>query len=647
MNYPDQQEEVPRHNSLMITMAAETSSAQLLQGGVSEFGLEGNIVTIVKDRGEQDYRKDFGASSDNPPHPREPVPLKELADILNKAREESFYESLAYIPRKILEEIMSLSQITKIMPELECFKDQDEAEHDGLARMICFGTHGKPPCRKLLAALVRINCAGLIKCAMDDGMSDDCLPLWFAPRDREFFLKCQNQNHEHSKLNQALSNTVDRENLKRYTHSLTAPYLKQLPDKHFHYVLERDDHLPMETLGQVLGNPETNHIMVSNKENTDYHALGGFGKVFKVQINPSHWNFVSRVDFYNGNTVSESPQKRFALKQLNDNRPDVFEEELKSLLFCLHHKFVDEKLLEEGQKHMAHIRASFEIRNKTNNSTDYFLLFDWQDGNLTQLWENGDRLRNDENHPRCMAQQIFGLAAALQCVHNDRTAHQRSNPAQNHYSVYGRHGDLGPSNILYSVTESGLELKLADFGLAQLHSRMSRTFGNTKFTHRTETYRGPEFDVETGEISRATDIFSFGCVILEYITWYLLGNDGVKEFSETRFEAESHRPGFKSDAFFSIHSSLSKVDKVVLKPQVLGHIKNLNKNRRCSWYLHQMLELVEERMLNLDPKKRIQSSQLTKDLHAFRETCNVDQSYYTGYWNSVPRKPSWDLRSTA
>lgn len=624
-------------------MAPETGSAQLPQGEASRFGLGGDIVVIVEDRGEQHYRNDFGAlSADSAQKPREPVSLKQLPDALARIMPEGLNESVAYFPRKELDEIMSLSQITKIMPELECFDDQDKAEQ---ADMICFGINGKPPCRKLLAALVGIQCARLIKCAMDDGMRDDCLPLWFEPRDQAFFLKCQNQDHVHSKLNQALSDATTpllRNALKQSTHSLTAPYLKQLPDKHFHYVLDHGDKLPMETL-QVLENLNTN----DEDKNAGYVALGGFGKVYKVQINPSHYNFVSAADSRSGDTVSKTPQKCFALKKLNDNKLEVFEEELKSLLFCLHHKFVDEQLLEEGQKHMSHVRASFEIRNKTNSTTEYFFLFDWQDGNLSEFWRNEDKRRNDENHPRCMAQQIFGLAAALQCVHNDRTARQCSPRAQNYYSVYGRHGDLGPSNILYSITERGeLELKLADFGLTQLHSRSSRTFDNKKPTHRTETYRGPEFDIKDGMISRATDIFSFGCVILEYITWYLLGNDAVKGFSDTRFKPEPHRPGFATDTYFSIPSKLSTIDDAVLKPQVFEHIENLNKNPRCSWYLHQMLELVVQ-MLNPNPQKRIQSSRLTKDLHAFRETCNVDQSYYTGYWKSVSRKPSWDLHYTA
>jgi serine/threonine protein kinase len=323
------------------------------------------------------------------------------------------------------------------------------------------------------------------------------------------------------------------------------------------------------------------------------------------------------------------------LKQLNsDNDASKFEMELKSLLYCQHHEFVDEALLREGKKHMAHVRASFEVRNSTNSKTDYYFLFDWQSGNLSQFWQNEEKLRDNEDHPLWMSQQIFGLAAALQCVHNDRSAHQTPDRKLNNVTVYGRHGDLGPSNILYSRTENGLlELKLTDFGLAQLHSRVSRSFGNDTFTPKTETYGGPDYDIQDGYISRATDIFSFGCVVLEFITWYLLGHKALQAFSESRFQPESHRQGFETDKYYSI-VPIENGQKAVLKEQVLKHIFDLEHNERCSWYLYEMLHLVRDKMLNPEPKKRMQSHQLTKRLNAICKTCETDRSYYTVSWKS-------------
>ncbi|KAK4206351.1 kinase-like domain-containing protein [Rhypophila decipiens] len=602
-------------------------------GRPSRYGLEGAIVEIVKDRGEQHFRIDIGtragSQADHAPE-SETLSLGELTDQLILARKTSVYHKRAFIPRQKFYKLMSLPQVRRIINELGCFEDAEESAH-----RICFGRQHDPPCLKLLASLVGIKSQRLIKCAMDDKMGDDCLPLESAPGDLPDRITCQVKGHDHSRFDKQLDLT-DRGALITYTYHLTAVYLKQLPDRHFHYVLDSADHLPMQTLGHVLENLQTNEVVVSEEAPTDtgqYQTLGGFGQVFKVEIDPCHFNF-----------ISNSPRRCFALKKLNDTRSSVFEEELKSLLYCLHHKFVDENLLDEGQKHMAHVRASFEIRNKTNRTTNYYFIFDWQEGNLSQFWTKENHLRDDEDYPKCMAEQIFGLAAALQLVHNDRRTPQRITPPSQppRQTLYGRHGDLSPSNILYSKKDGKVSLKLADFGLAQLHSRDSRTFGNSKKPGRTETYKGPEFEIKNGEISRATDMFSFGCVLLEYITWYLLGPGAVTKFSDARLEPEVHRgQTFKTDVYWILPSTTSQIDEVKLKPQVYKHIEKLKADRRCSWFLCQTLDLIVDRMINPNPSKRIPSWQLTKELDNFRKSCHVDRDYYAKCWRSIPQKSTW------
>ncbi|KAM7213293.1 Protein kinase-like domain containing protein [Rhypophila decipiens] len=615
-------------------MAPSSSSPQLPPGPPSKYGLEGAIVEIVKDRGEQHFRIDIGTGSQADHAPEsETVPLRELTDQLILAKKTSVYHPRAFIPRQKFYELMSLPQVRRIIKELRCHGLED---YDQAARRICFGRKHDPPCRKLFASLVGIKRGDLIKCAMDDKMGDDCLPLESSPGDLTDRITCQVKGHDHSQFDKQLDLT-ERGALITYTYHLTGVYLRQLPDKHFHYVLDSADHLPMQTLGQVLENLQTNEVVVSEEAPTDtgqYQTLGGFGQVFKVEIDPCHFNFISNVDPISGG--EGSTRRCFALKKLNDTRSSVFEEELKSLLYCLHHKFVDENLLDEGQKHMAHVRASFEIRNKTNRTTNYYFIFDWQEGNLSQFWTKENHLRHDEDYPKCMAEQIFGLAAALLLVHNDRTPHRITPPSQPpRQTLYGRHGDLSPSNILYSKKDGKVSLKLADFGLAQLHSRNSRTFGNSKKPGRTETYKGPEFDIKNGEISRATDMFSFGCVLLEYITWYLLGPGAVTEFSEARLGPEVHRgPEFKTDVYWILPSTTSHIDAVTLKPQVYEHIKKLKADRKCSWFLHDMLDLIVHKMINPNPSERIPSRQLTRRLETFRQACNVDRDYYAKCWSS-------------
>ncbi|KAK1752025.1 kinase-like domain-containing protein [Echria macrotheca] len=606
-----------------------TGSGPQSQRRDSKFGLAGPITKLVDDRGEKDYREDFPLSVDTPSSTA--VPLRELAEKLDDARAHSFHEYFAYIPRGDLDRIMSYQQVLTILTESPAL--QFEQDLKLFARRICCGT---PPCRKLLAALVATQSENLFRTALADNMSDDCLPLKYRDGSKSMSLSCRIPGHKHCNFEHQLGRGR-LGSLIWWSRALTTPYLKQSPTHHFHYVLEHGDHLPFKVEGQVMQHVETNAVEVVRSDDVDpdvYMAHGGFGKVFKIQIHRSHWNFG---DIDTPPNRDEKDENWFALKQLNDNDADKFEMELKSLLYCQHHKFNDETLLQEGQKHMAHVRASIEIRNPINRKTDYYFLFDWQNGNLSQFWQNEGDLREKKEFLLWMSQQIFGLAAAVQCVHNDRIAHQSPGQQLNKDTVYGRHGDLSPSNILYSKGEKGMpELKLTDFGLAQLHSRVSRTFGNSKFTHRTETYGGPDFELPKGEISRATDIFSFGCVILEFITWYLLGYKAVEEFSDAREEDEPNRPGFTSDKYYSIvqDQGSPKLQKAVLKEQVLAHIIKLEQHEKCSWYLLDMLKLVRIKMLDTNPRNRISSQQLTKTLDSFRKTCEVDQSYYTKSWKT-------------
>lgn len=51
------------------------------------------------------------------------------------------------------------------------------------------------------------------------------------------------------------------------------------------------------------------------------------------------------------------------------------------------------------------------------------------------------------------------------------------------------------------------------------------------------TYKGPEYDVNE-EISQSYDMWSLGCIYLEFATWLLRGWPGVHVFSSLRLEEE-------------------------------------------------------------------------------------------------------------
>lgn len=225
-----------------------------------------------------------------------------------------------------------------------------------------------------------------------------------------------------------------------------------------------------------------------------------------------------------------------------------------------------------------------------------------------------------------MAEQSLGLAQALVEIHNERrlnVQHMESIPEEQK-ELYGIHGDIKPDNVLWFRDAD--RLVITDFGLGHLHTKISRSNGDPKSMGRTETYRAPEFDAPDGKISRVSDVFSLGCLFLEFATWYLEGYVSAQEkFPNFRIGQQKDIHGFMTDTFFRIDSP-SNVP--VLKPEVTEWIQRLRSNRRQNNFLLDYLDLIEKRMLIPDPAKRCTSEAAAQKLYVFSQACRVDSSYY-------------------
>jgi serine/threonine protein kinase len=291
-----------------------------------------------------------------------------------------------------------------------------------------------------------------------------------------------------------------------------------------------------------------------------------------------------------------------------------------------------------SEKHLIRLLATFEKRNHPNNTTEWYFLFDWANGNLTDFWRENPQLVGDMSHGRWIAIQFHGLAEALQTVHRDRQTTLRQDAT--HLSLYGRHGDLSSNNILWFTDHQPIQdplwknvLSLADFGLGNLHTKHTRSLVNPESLGRTATYRSPEFDITNGRISPRADVFSLGCVYLEHISWYLMGFEAVDEkFPERRAERDIH--GIDADTFFRVTDDRREAQ---LKPQVHDWIEELKAHKKCSWLIFVILELIEKDMLNPDVKKRIRAGDLTSKLEVLKSFCEQHKDFYLQPRTNTPR----------
>ncbi|EQB54936.1 protein kinase [Colletotrichum gloeosporioides Cg-14] len=512
-----------------------------------------------------------------------------------------------FIPQPQFDRILTFESVYRVVSTLRCFRKEPNKRE--LAKQIYYGNSdgSKGPAVKLLAVLVGIEKVEDFAKHFKDGVRDSCLPLQPTGATKDQFLKCR-KHGMHSTINSYLRPQI-RESFSQWSHTLNAPFIKWEPSLHSHYVLETGDIIPVEIIDKVTqddSSDTTQKDALSGGGNT----YGGFSEVYKVKIHDGHWDF--------GDHGIRHPQEFFALKKLTSHNRNSFDLELSSLLFT-------------GQnykkKHLIQLLATFEVVNPAAGGlSTYYLLFDWAEGDLSKFWQSNEGLVGKKSHCIWMAEQFHEISEALQCVHNDRAPTMRylENRDSNE-DLYGRHGDIKPGNFLWFHSNSfpGL-LALSDFGLGRLHTQVSRSKQDPRNIERSASYRCPEFDLPFGQVSPRSDIFSLGCVLLEYVTWFFLGFDAVENvFPGKRLSNDIY--GFESDIFFSV-----KDKQAHIKPSVLSWIHKLQHRPDCSWYLWDLLEVIKNGMLEPNSDNRIRANQLTKRMHELLKACKADDDYYLG-----------------
>lgn len=268
-------------------------------------------------------------------------------------------------------------------------------------------------------------------------------------------------------------------------------------------------------------------------------------------------------------------------------------------------------------KHLARLLLAFEY------GRNYYLMFEWADGNLDEFWtDNPLPPEHSTEKRRWAATQCLGLAAALRKIHGCATwrVDGAGKPTRSEDDRdWGRHGDIKPENILWfsSYGEDKDFLVLSDLGLTRFHSQATRSIvPPDNLDGYTMTYRSPELDTSQ-RIGRSYDIWSLGCVFLEFCTWWLRGSHDVHSFKAQRTDGRTTEL-IEEDNFFLTSKSNESVDaelhpavgKVGIVCREMGvfyqfrelltntqHIGQLRESLTDDIFAGPMLDLIEEEML--------------------------------------------------
>ncbi|KAI0976972.1 kinase-like protein [Xylaria arbuscula] len=268
----------------------------------------------------------------------------------------------------------------------------------------------------------------------------------------------------------------------------------------------------------------------------------------------------------------------------------------------------------------------------------FCVIFPWANGgNLAEFWErfpNGNQTRSPKLFIWSL-QQMFGLVDAMFALHD----------------MNYRHGDLKPENILHfkdssesSFRESKLgTLVIADVGVSKLHHLATglRGYGtDTKAT--TPCYEAPEAELDNNKQkkdrksrSRRYDMWSIGCIFMEFAIWLLYGHKAIDNFKHQRKQTEND-PRAHMAAYYTRTG-----DTAIINSAVSKGLKALENDPRCAkgTGLESLINLIEKDLIVIDPDQRIKAESLRDKVGSIVQRAEKDSAYLMRRTEPPPRVP--------
>lgn len=513
-----------------------------------------------------------------------------------------------FIPESSKKEILTKDVI---MTELEVsHQGIDEAVANDRANVVF------ERAKNLFGILAYMKKGGEVWALIEEGISDADLP----------FERCQGEADPFSLRRKSGEKVLqqwerkERETFSREQWCMLAPVFE---DKK-HHVLHKNTVLPFITIDS--GRGEQGSL-----------SGGGYSEVFTTRIHNAHHMFsdywtaevsysTTLAIFYITKIWIKDPHLKVAIKRLFTKKRDDFENE-QSILIQLGNKTIP-------HPHLVKLLATYECNG------DFFLIFPCANCNLRNYWEERPTPQFDQEVVSWSLDQMRGIAQALNTVHNFKVTHprtadvnDRTPPVEQGEELFGRHGDIKPENIIWYERipkhDNGGRgfLQITDFGLGRFHGRDSRTGDWTLATAGSMTYEPPDCILRR-PARRAYDLWSLGCLYIEFATWLLKGNEEIEGFSDRRGRQSSIDPHFNDDHFFTIIKDESDQPyDATVREGVREWVNDLHNDQRCSKFIHDLLDLVMEDLLVIEATHRAEASSLCTSFNEFLSKSKEDKDY--------------------
>ncbi|ROW10403.1 hypothetical protein VMCG_01820 [Cytospora schulzeri] len=504
-------------------------------------------------------------------------------------------EKKGFFPERTLQALVNESSVKAKLRQ--CFKGiLDFHTIDGHTRKICgMAEEGhQVSFKKIFAILVLCEKLSAINLFINEKVTDQDLPLRKVRRKGRspniFSLARKNDSEGAAKPLRCFEDWSPLAIIKfeEWQWTAMAPFFHRGERKNVgHFVLQDQIPLPFTAdsrYGDESEEPTNGRIEVE----------GGFSSVFKADIHPQQHGFG---DY-------KFTGQSFAVKCLSSRNRDEFRREAEMLM-----KFSD-----DTHEHLISLLATYEQFKK------FYLIFPWAGADLEDYWKKKNPQPSmGYETVRWMAKQCYGIAEALCKIHKynsnewkhhpayqqARKTHQTRTLTRTPLSMFGRHGDIKPTNVLWfqnalNSNDNGT-LKITDFGMTEINTSLSMFYEPNDKAAVSPSYRPPEFDL-VGELSRSHDIWALGCLYLDFVAWLLGGWELVEQFAQTRQAPDPMWSEMSTDTFFEIVRCKDDDSiAVMVKETVSTFIDDLHKHERCTEYLHDFLNLIQMEMLVIKP----------------------------------------------
>jgi serine/threonine protein kinase len=265
------------------------------------------------------------------------------------------------------------------------------------------------------------------------------------------------------------------------------------------------------------------------------------------------------------------------------------------------------------------IKATAFCKKRSGEAEDLYFVFPWAEhGNLRMFWKEKIASIYDNNYMKWVFDQLVGLADAIQTLHHEKERHHGKEQTC-------RHGDLKPENVLCFNKSSSTAIKdhtscilvISDVGLSRIHDKSTQFRSKTRMVAgETIAYAAPETELfPERPTSRRYDIWSLGCLYLEFVIWLLYGIEELEHFG-----GEIGARFYTITGEATLNIDRSKTAQV--NPKVKLWIEHIKKDWRCAGTglkdtaIGRLIAFIEKRLLvvtaNPDPKDPIPASDESK-----------------------------------